>query len=255
MNLPANNNSLYQSETSKHRDRLAAFCQGFGMDIGFGGDPITPTAIRMDFPTPYANTGGLGVQLGGDSRDLRWFKDGVLDFVYSSHVLEDFSATETEPVLREWTRVLKPGGRLILLLPDQQKYVEHCRRTGQWPNEHHSIANFSLTYVKAVAERIGNLKLQQGEEGIDEYSFFVVFEKIRPANEPQDKMQLLQNEQLRLRQENAELNLKLRRKTGALEWMTQKLRQTTQPLERYIKHPAIKFMKAVYFFPRKFTQK
>ena len=167
----------YQSETGKHREVVAPFCTGYGLDIGFGGDPVAPTAIRMDLPTPYANTGDAPVQLGGDSRDLYWFRDDVLDFVYSSHVLEDFDENETEPVMREWLRVLKPGGRLILLLPDQPRYVAHCERTGAGPNLHHSIDRFSLAYVREVAERIGGVEVEHEEPELGDYSFLVVFRK------------------------------------------------------------------------------
>jgi len=52
------------------------------------------------------------VQLAGYTEQLHWFRDGVLDFVYSSHLLEDL--VDTEAVLREWIRILRPGGRLIL---------------------------------------------------------------------------------------------------------------------------------------------
>ena len=96
----------YQSETSRCRYRLAPYCVGYGLDLGFGGDPITPSAIRMDMPTPYAYTGEYTVQLGGKAEDLYWFRDGVLDFVYNSHLLEDY--VDTESVLREW---LRPGHR------------------------------------------------------------------------------------------------------------------------------------------------
>ena len=41
---------MYASETSKHRDKIAPFCTGYGLDIGFGGDPVVPTAIRLDLP-------------------------------------------------------------------------------------------------------------------------------------------------------------------------------------------------------------
>src|ERR1700726_3531099 len=40
-----------RSETSRHRALLQKFCVGCGIDIGFGGDPITPDAIRMDLPS------------------------------------------------------------------------------------------------------------------------------------------------------------------------------------------------------------
>ena len=73
-----------------------------------GATLITPNAIRVDQPTPYANTGSNPVQLGGDAANLYWFADESLDFLYSSHLLEDFE--NCEKVLREWLRVLRPGG-------------------------------------------------------------------------------------------------------------------------------------------------
>src|ERR1700720_2698368 len=94
--------SLRRSETSRHRALLEKFCIGYGIDIGFGGDPITPKALRMDLPSPYTAVGSAPVQLGGDCRNLRWLRDGVLDYVYSSHVLEDFPESETFPILQEW---------------------------------------------------------------------------------------------------------------------------------------------------------
>src|SRR5690349_8502234 len=91
----------YLSATAKHRDLVAPHCVGYGIDIGFGGDAVSASAIRVDLPTPYADVGDQPVQLGGDARDLYWFRADVLDYVYSSHVLEDFPESETGPVMRE----------------------------------------------------------------------------------------------------------------------------------------------------------
>ena len=173
----------HRSETGRHRRLLEKFCSGCGIDIGFGGDSITPTAIRMDLPSPYTSVGRSAVQLGGDCRDLSWFRDNALDYVYSSHVLEDFPEQETAAILREWTRVLRPGGRLILLLPDQQRYLAYCWRTGQISpdgvvgNPHHSIAAFSLPYVDQKIEEVGGLKKIASYQPLGPYSFAVVYEK------------------------------------------------------------------------------
>jgi SAM-dependent methyltransferase len=203
--------TAYRSETSLYRTLLAPHCAGFGIDIGFGGDAITDSAVRVDLPRPYANTGSQTVQLGGDCRDLRWFRDESLDFVYSSHVLEDFDERETEPTLREWVRVLKVGGSLALLLPDQQRYSRHCVATGQSYNEHHSIDHFSLDYVESVAIRIGNLRCTARYAELGPYSFGVVFEKI--AGNP---LEIAERDELRERLHTAwaerdELKLKLNR--------------------------------------------
>jgi predicted SAM-dependent methyltransferase len=165
----------YASETSKCRARLAPFCTGYGADLGFGGDSITPSAIRVDSPSPYAKTGADAIQLGGDAARLHWFQDEVLDYLYSSHLLEDFA--DTESVLREWLRVLKPGGRLIIFCPDEPLYREHCRRTGQMYNENHKHADFSLAKVKSLLNRIGGVRFIHENPLVDIYSWELVAEK------------------------------------------------------------------------------
>lgn len=183
----------YPSETSQYRDVLAPHCSGYGIDIGFGGDAIIDSAIRVDFPQPYANTGSQSVQLGGDCRDLRWFRDDGLDYVYSSHVLEDFDKGETASVMREWVRVLRVGGNLVLLLPDQPRYVAHCQRTGQPYNEHHSVGHFSLAYVEEVAERLGNLRCIARYPELGSYSFGVAFRKVAATSSSATEMNELRD--------------------------------------------------------------
>jgi predicted SAM-dependent methyltransferase len=165
----------YQSETSKCRSRLAQYCVGYGLDLGFGGDPITPNAIRVDQPTPYANTGSYPVQLGGDAANLHWFADNTLDFLYSSHLLEDFD--NCEAVLREWWRVLKPGGMLIIFCPDEQVYRKHCAATGQTYNTMHKHADFSLEYVKKALAAVSNYEVVHECPLIDIYSWELVCKK------------------------------------------------------------------------------
>lgn len=165
----------YASETSKCRARLLPYCTGYGVDLGFGGDPISTHAIRVDSPQPYANTGESPVQLGGDATKLHWFRDGVLDFVYSSHLLEDFPDTET--VLREWLRVLKPGGNLVIFCPDEQIYRAHCRRTGQIYNSNHKHADFSLQIIKNSLNHIGGVRFIHETPLVDIYSWELVAKK------------------------------------------------------------------------------
>ena len=170
----------YPSETSKCRARLAPYCVGYGVDLGFGGDPIAPHVIRVDLPSPYANTGASPVQLGGDCANLVWFRDGTLDFVYSSHLLEDF--IDTRAVLVEWLRVLKPGGRLIIFCPDEQRFRAHCTRTGQTYNPNHKHAHFSLAYVESLLAQIGGTRVLLRNPDVDIYSWDLVVEKLPPAN-------------------------------------------------------------------------
>jgi SAM-dependent methyltransferase len=44
--------------------------------------------------------------------------DGSVSLIYASHILEHFGRNEYKAVLREWIRVLQPGGVLRLAVPD-----------------------------------------------------------------------------------------------------------------------------------------
>jgi SAM-dependent methyltransferase len=175
----ANNNGTPAkkiSETSKCRGRLAPFCEGDGLDVGYGGDPIVPHAICMDLPQKYAAYESHVQHLHGDATNLHWFRDGALDWVYSSHVLEDFPDTST--VLDEWLRVLRAGGRLILFLPDEQLYRAYCKSQGKPPNAHHVHEHFGLDYLKRFINRRADLKIIHEVNPIDIYSFELVIEKM-----------------------------------------------------------------------------
>jgi len=164
-------------ETSRCRERLKKFCVGHGLDLGYGGDPIVPSAITVDLPQPYTKVGDAPLNLGGDARNLYWFRDDILDYVYSSHLLEDFDAAETKNILIEWLRVLKVGGNLVLYLPDEQRYRKHCMETGQSYNPSHKIDKFSLDYLKSLLKDIPNIKIIHGNPSCEEYSFEIVLQK------------------------------------------------------------------------------
>jgi glycosyltransferase involved in cell wall biosynthesis/predicted SAM-dependent methyltransferase len=165
------------SETAKCRRRLSRYCLGNGVDLGYGGDPIVPSAITVDLPTPYNKVGDHPLNLAGDARNLYWFSDNSLDYVYSSHLLEDFE--DTEGTLREWLRVLKPGGVLVLFCPDEQAYRSHCKKHGQTYNLNHKHPDFSLAYVEDILlNRIGNVEVIHENPLVDAYSFELVVRKM-----------------------------------------------------------------------------
>ncbi|WP_425406014.1 class I SAM-dependent methyltransferase [Hwanghaeella sp.] len=64
---------------------------------------------------------GPDVDIVGDFRDLSQFKDGGVVEIYASHVLEHLAySRETLPALKECHRILMPGGRLMLAVPDME---------------------------------------------------------------------------------------------------------------------------------------
>ncbi|MBI5049143.1 MAG: methyltransferase domain-containing protein [Deltaproteobacteria bacterium] len=54
---------------------------------------------------------------------LGFIKDGTVDLIYASHLLEHFGRNEIEKVLTEWHRVLKRGGILRLAVPNFEAIV------------------------------------------------------------------------------------------------------------------------------------
>jgi predicted SAM-dependent methyltransferase len=64
-------------------------------------------------------TAGPHVDHVGNANDLSRFGDGSFAAVYASHTLEHFDyAGELEKTLKEWARVLVPGGSLYVSVPD-----------------------------------------------------------------------------------------------------------------------------------------
>lgn len=170
------------SETNTCRQYLAKWCVGNGADIGFGGfEPIVPSAICMDraegdhrrppvppqWPTHWA----------GDVFERLPFSDCSLDWVYSSHVLED--AIDPWKVAREWLRVIKVGGLMVLLLPDQKAYLSHCSIQKALPNMAHVFADFSLSFVKSVLGAVGDTEIvhEAWPLSYNAYSFELVVRK------------------------------------------------------------------------------
>lgn len=46
------------------------------------------------------------------------FLEGSVDSIWSSHALEHVPSVKVAPTLREWFRVLRPSGRLVLQVPN-----------------------------------------------------------------------------------------------------------------------------------------
>jgi predicted SAM-dependent methyltransferase len=165
------------SETAAARHILAPYCKGLGLDLGFGGDKVVPEALSFDLHQKYTHVGGDAQILQGDCRNLSFICDGVLDYCYSSHLLEDLWFHELKQTLAEWRRVLKPGGLLITLCPDQQVYSFHCQRTGQPYNEAHKEPTFSLSTFTEVARSVGNWETVLEIPLFNTYSFVSILRK------------------------------------------------------------------------------
>jgi predicted SAM-dependent methyltransferase len=130
-------------------------------------------------PQPYTQVGGDRQQLRGDCKSLPFICDNALDYIYSSHLLEDFSYGDLIPLINEWRRCLKPGGLLIINCPDQQKFLAHCAATGQGTNPYHKEPDFSIVNFKSrVLANTGGWEIVFEDSAFQEYSWLLVAKKI-----------------------------------------------------------------------------
>ncbi len=65
-----------------------------------------------------------GVDIVGDVADLSQFTDGSVPAIYASHILEHFPHVKTLSVVKEWARVLSPGGILYVAVPDFRRAID-----------------------------------------------------------------------------------------------------------------------------------
>jgi SAM-dependent methyltransferase len=92
--------------------------------INFATTTLWEGEIREGMTYRYAGR-RVGRQYVGEASHLGQIADGTYDFVLSSHSLEH----SANPVkcLAEWIRVLRPGGAMLLILPDARFTFDHRR--------------------------------------------------------------------------------------------------------------------------------
>lgn len=124
---------LEQSKSARRRyydgNFITRYFRGSGIDIGAGQDVIAQ--YGRQFPLITAVRGWD--MPDGDAQYLASIPDNTFDFVHSSHCLEHMQ--DPQVALRNWIRVAKPGGYLIITVPDEDMY-ERLQWPSKWTNEH-----------------------------------------------------------------------------------------------------------------------
>lgn len=102
---------------------------GDGLDVGCGDDPILPTVARFD-------------KADGDANHLSRYVAKAYDFVFASHVLEHMD--DPRHALEEWLSVVRPGGYLVVIVPDEDLYEQ-----GTFPSVFNDDHKHTFTISKA----------------------------------------------------------------------------------------------------------
>ena len=131
------------NETSKANKRRAnnplfqkAF-KGHGIDIGGGDDSLS---VSDDFPG-ILSVKKFDTDTGNAQYILEYEKPESYDFVYSSHCLEHM--LDPYGALESWSKLVKRGGYLILVVPDEDLYEQ-----GVFPSRFNSSHKFTFALDK-----------------------------------------------------------------------------------------------------------
>lgn len=160
-------------ETSKTRERVLKFLERPILDLGCRDDKISPDAIGIDM------WDGPGINIVGDASNLKWFQRNSINTIFSSHLLEHI--TFQEQTIKEWCRVLRPNGRLILYLPDPNLY--------HYDHNNHSVKNPEHIYEptldevvkfinKAMPCSFDHIQTYGPPNFKEEYSYLIISQKL-----------------------------------------------------------------------------
>jgi SAM-dependent methyltransferase len=154
------------NETSKTKKlwtaRERTILSGRGIDIGCGPDPVGPDVKRFD-------------QTEGDANHITDFIDEQFDYVFSSHCLEHMQ--EPKAALLQWWKLVRPGGHLFFIVPDEDLYEQ-----GVFPSRFNPDHKATFTFgkraswspvshdVRALAQSLPNgevVSLERQDAGYD----------------------------------------------------------------------------------------
>lgn len=180
---------IRSAETTKARSRriregfFTKYCDGNGLDIGYGGDLLSENCRGYDYEH-------------GNAQTLRNIRDSQFNFVYSSHTLEHMEKPSI--ALKNWWRVLKKGGYLILYIPHRDLYEKKNELPSRWSKDHKhffvidknqepdtlgltqlvqaTLSGFTIIYIKECKE--GHTVIEPNLPSDGEYSIEAVIKKL-----------------------------------------------------------------------------
>ena len=112
--------------------------------------------------------GKTGYQFISEASDLKGIENNAYDFLLASHCLEH--CANALKTVEEWLRVIKPGGCLLMILPDKRFTFDHNRPTTSFE---HLLADYNnktdekdLTHAEEIF-RLHDYKMDK-ESGSEE---------------------------------------------------------------------------------------
>ncbi|MEM7237860.1 MAG: class I SAM-dependent methyltransferase [Pseudomonadota bacterium] len=119
---------------------VTSYFKGNGLDIGGRPDPLS---LYSEF-FPLMGDVRIWDLDDGDAQFMSGVADNSFDFVSSSHCLEHLH--DPREGLENWIRVTKPGGHVVVLIPDEDLYEQ-----GVFPSTFNLDHKVSFTIYKQTS--------------------------------------------------------------------------------------------------------
>jgi ADP-heptose:LPS heptosyltransferase/predicted SAM-dependent methyltransferase len=161
------------NEARKCKYDIVRYTRGKVLDLGSGPWKPFPHFISIDTRDEWTDL-PWNPDIIMDATRLSIFASNSLDAAFSSHLLQ--IVDDPFKVLKEWWRVIKPGGYLILYLPHKELY----------PNVGHEDAHKLHRHDFMPADIVDMMRKMNGWDLVvnedrdhgDEYSFLQVYRKL-----------------------------------------------------------------------------
>lgn len=118
-------NEASKASERRHQDQRYAnrWFVGRGTDVGCGPDPLDKSLWpNVTEVVPFDQDLG-----DGDAQYMAEVPDESFNFVHSAHCLEHVK--DPRAAIANWLRILKPGGFLVVTIPEEFLY-----ENGKWPS-------------------------------------------------------------------------------------------------------------------------
>lgn len=124
------------------------YFRGNGVDIGGKPDPL---ALYSELFPLISSVRTWDIE-DGDAQYMATIANDTFDFVHSSHCLEHLG--NPGEALRNWMRILRPDGHLVLTVPDEDLYEQ-----GQFPSTFNRDHKWTFTVFKTRTWSANSLNL------------------------------------------------------------------------------------------------
>lgn len=165
----------WEDKRGSEQDVIKPFITGKVVELGVGPQKTVPEAIGVDMIPeghPILSLGDEPLSVADVVADVSGplpFSDGEFDTLIARHVLEHI--VDTNKTIEEWSRIVKPGGRMIIAVPDHE-----LRNT--IPLNHEHVHAFTKESLKRVMNKnfFMTIGIVDSNNGI---GFVGVFEKTK----------------------------------------------------------------------------